>query len=34
MNWRLVRGLVALWVFGVVITAVVVKAAVTGEDIL
>jgi len=31
---RVLRGLVAMWVFSVVITAVVVKAAVTGEDIL
>jgi hypothetical protein len=31
---RVARGLFALWVFGVVITAVIVRAAVTGEAIL
>jgi len=30
---RVLRGLVAMWVFGVVITAVIVKAAVTGADL-
>jgi hypothetical protein len=31
---RLIRGIFALWFFSVVITAVIVRAAVTGEKIL